>query len=130
MADVELLASIYSEQRPVATWIGWGLQRRASGGRNVRCIDALALLSGNVGIPGGGASFSSSRSRGLDKSLFAAPSGRRVRAACLGRDLAALADPPARFVYVSAANPVTQNPDSAATARALRRSRWGKSRIR
>jgi len=122
VADVGFLADLYSGHRPVATLVGWGLQRRSSGGRNLRCIDALGLLTGQVGVAGGGVSFTSTRRRGLDFSWRAPRTGRQIPAHALGTSLAALDDPPARFVYVAGANPVTQLPDSRATAAALRRA--------
>lgn len=123
---VELLAGLYGGPGPVATWVGWGLQRRASGGRNLRCIDALGLLTGQVGRRGGGVNFTSTRRRGLDLSGLAqhesaAPAGRGLDVARFGPGLAALDAPPARFLYVAAANPVTQLADSLATRAAMRR---------
>ncbi|MFB5166647.1 hypothetical protein V2P11_12775 [Parageobacillus toebii] len=50
------LAVIYGE-RPTATYLGLGMQRYANGGNTIRWIDALVAISGNVGIPGGGANF-------------------------------------------------------------------------
>jgi anaerobic selenocysteine-containing dehydrogenase len=50
------LAVIYGD-RPTATYLGLGVQRYANGGNTVRWIDALVAISGNVGIPGGGANF-------------------------------------------------------------------------
>jgi anaerobic selenocysteine-containing dehydrogenase len=121
--DLAWLAELYAARTPVATWIGWGLQRCGAGGAAVRCIDALALLSGNLGRPGGGANFSSRRSRGLDRTQLAPalPGGRSVAAARLGAELEGLDDPPARFVYVALGNPVTQFADSLAIQRALQR---------
>ena len=119
LADVEYLAGLYSRNRPVATWIGLGLQRRRWGGRNVRCIDALCALSGNLGLPGGGANFGPVRQRGLDGSLLAPATGRSIAAPTFGRDLAALSDPPVRFVYIHGANPVCQLADSQSVAAAL-----------
>jgi anaerobic selenocysteine-containing dehydrogenase len=118
---VDALAELYGGPGPVATWVGWGLQRRASGGRNLRCIDALGLLSGQVGRPGGGVNFTSTRRRGLDLAGLAAPRGRGIDVAHFGHRLAALDDPPPRFLYVAAANPVTQLPESRATREAMRR---------
>jgi len=119
VSDVEYLAGLYSDSRPVATWVGLGLQRRVSGGRNLRCIDALCALSGNVGVPGGGANFGPGRTRGLDRSILAKATGRRIKAPTFGRDLAALSDPPVRFVYIHGANPVCQLADSKSVAAAL-----------
>ena len=120
LEDVDFLADLYSQRGPVATWVGWGLQRRASGGRNLRCIDALCLLSGHVGRPGGGVNFTSTRRRGLDLSALAEPTGRTVDVAHLGPELAALDDPPVRFLYIAGANPVTQLSQSSTTRDALR----------
>lgn len=119
--EIDALAALYGGTRPVATWIGWGLQRCLSGGHSVRCIDALCLLTGQVGVPGGGASFTSRRSRGLDRAGFAPGPGRTVAASTLGRELEALDGPPVGFVYICGANPVTQHADSDATRRALER---------
>ena len=122
MEDVEFLAQLYSEERPVATWIGWGLQRRSGGGASVRAIDALGLLTGNVGIEGGGVNFTSWRRRGLAQNLLAQASGRTIATPSFARELGGLTDPPARFVYVCAANPVASWADSQATAHALRQA--------
>ena len=56
-ADVEKLQRWYRQDRPTATFVGAGLQRYRYGGENVRIINALALLSGNIGISGGGSYF-------------------------------------------------------------------------
>ena len=56
-ADVEKLWHWYGQERPVATFVGTGLQRYRFGGENTRFINALALLSGNIGIAGGGSYF-------------------------------------------------------------------------
>lgn len=119
--DVETLAGLYRGRHPVATWVGWGLQRRRAGGASLRCIDALGLLTRNVGVPGGGVNFTSWRRRGLDLSMLAPATGRTVAVPTLAQDLVSLRDPPARFTYVCAANPVASFADSRAIAAALRR---------
>jgi anaerobic selenocysteine-containing dehydrogenase len=50
------LAYIYGN-RPTMTYLGLGMQRYANGGNTIRLIDALVAISGNIGIPGGGANF-------------------------------------------------------------------------
>lgn len=52
--DIQRVYSWYTEDGPTATIIGTGLQRYKHGGENVRFINALALLSGNIGLSGGG----------------------------------------------------------------------------
>ncbi len=119
VADVEALADLYGSNAPVATWVGWGLQRHRFGGTSVRWIDALTLLSGNVGVAGGGVSFTSTRSRGLDTSALARPTGRSIRAASFGPDLETLDDPRVTVAFVASANPVTMLAASTRTANAL-----------
>ncbi len=115
--EVEALAQALLDQ-PCALLIGWGLQRRQRGGATVRALDALSALSGNLGIPGGGASYNFGRRSAFRKDL--APKrdthSKDLRLPLLGRDLAAS---PPRFFWISAANPVAMLPDSASVARGL-----------
>lgn len=119
--DVVDLAELYATRAPVSTWIGWGLQRRRLGGFAVRCIDALCLLTGHLGVPGGGASFTTWRRRGLTPPGPDLRSARTVRVASLAADLAALRAPSVRFLLSVAANPVTALADSRALRAALGR---------
>jgi anaerobic selenocysteine-containing dehydrogenase len=50
------LAEVYAD-RPVSSIIGLGMQRYENGGNTIRLLDALAAVSGNIGIPGGGANY-------------------------------------------------------------------------
>jgi anaerobic selenocysteine-containing dehydrogenase len=59
--DLRALADLYAAG-PSAILVGWGLQRRARGAATVRALDALAAVTGNLGIPGGGVSSSWSSS--------------------------------------------------------------------
>ncbi|RME27310.1 MAG: hypothetical protein D6806_04820, partial [Deltaproteobacteria bacterium] len=117
-SDVEYLAGLYATG-PVSTMIGWGLQRRAAGGNAVRWIDALCMLSGQVGSSGGGANYNPGRLRGLDTSFLAQPSGRTVDVANFAFQLSTLDEPRAEFVYIYGGNPVDQFADSQAVACAL-----------
>ena len=121
-ADVRALATLYGRHRPVSTWIGGGLQRWTDGAETVRIIDALCMVAGHVGVPGGGAHFESRRRRGL--AITPPRAGRTVRAALLGHDILYAHDPRIRFGWVQRANPVTQFPDSTLTERALRSLRF------
>ena len=57
VADFQRIYECYAQKEPVATLISAGLQRYRYGGENVRFINALAFLSGNIGRPGGGSYF-------------------------------------------------------------------------
>lgn len=115
-----LLETMYDGSEPTATLIGRGLQRYAAGGANVRFIDALAMLSGNVGRPDGGVYFTRpDQGQAAWKWANAKPGyGRSFPVARLAEAVEA-ADPPVEFVWVEGMNPVTQLPDSLATARTL-----------
>lgn len=49
------LAREYATTKPACLWPGWGPQRTGNGEQTVRSLCMLACLTGNVGIPGGGA---------------------------------------------------------------------------
>lgn len=115
----ERLAAWYRE-RPTASLLGWGLQRHLRGGETVRFINALAMASGQIGLPGGGAYFNVSSAR------FFTPRWGRLRHEPARRlllpDLAAeirRADPPVDMLWIDGTNVVNQVPDSRAMAAAL-----------
>ncbi len=115
------LASRIAQSGPTTIFVGWGMQRRSIGGAIVRAIDALAAVTGNLGVPGAGVSFYFKRRAAFDSSIFRTtrPAPRSVREPLLARDILAAADPPIRAVWISCANPVAMLPDSRATAAAL-----------
>jgi len=124
--DVEKLYDWYADTGNVATLIGWGLQRYRFGGQNVRFINALAMVSGNVGQPGGGAYYNISSARNFTSwgHLVDGYEAHAKRREFLISDLARemrRADPPVEFVWVDGMNVVNQVPDSLAVAEALRR---------
>ena len=118
--ELEQLASAYAE-RPSAILVGWGMQRRSNGSNVVRALDGLAAVSGNLGIAGGGISFSFKRRGAFDLSFVDnAPSApRSIPEPLLGPGILAASDPPIRMVWISAANPVAMLPDSNTVKRAL-----------
>ncbi|MCG3207566.1 MAG: Dimethyl sulfoxide reductase DmsA [Anaerolineae bacterium] len=57
---VEVFTRVMSEfaaADPATIWIGYGMQRHINGGNNVRAIDALVAMTGNMGKVGGGARY-------------------------------------------------------------------------
>jgi anaerobic selenocysteine-containing dehydrogenase len=118
-AEVEVLAQAL-RHGPTNIQVGWGMARRQFGGANVRAVDALAALSGNLGVAGGGVSYYYQRRAAFDSlglgGLEAAP--RSFSETCLGREILS-ADPPVRFAWVTAGNPVSMLPDSQSVRRAL-----------
>ncbi|MFO7710030.1 MAG: molybdopterin-dependent oxidoreductase [Desulfobacterales bacterium] len=121
-ADFEALFDLYARTRPVATFIGAGLQRYRFGGETVRFINALALLSGNIGVPGGGAYFHLHSFRNLDLGWTRGPGhkGRRgFPIATIGNSILAAREPSVRLIWVNGINVVNQAPNALETARAF-----------
>lgn len=114
------LAKAYVEG-PTCSMIGWGLQRRRHGAATIRTIDALAAVSGNLGVTGGGASFYFVRRDAFDFSFANQnPPPRTIPEPLLGSGILAANDPPIRMAYIWAANPVAMLPESETVAEALR----------
>ena len=116
------LAARLGRERPCAILVGWGMGRRKAGGAIVRALDALAAITGNLGVPGGGVSFYYKRRGAFDLSFIggekAAP--RTLCEPLFGQEILAAQDPPVRAVWITAGNPVAMLPDSATNAEALR----------
>ena len=121
MAD---LARTYAQHRPASIIIGYGVQRYRNGGQTVRCIDALAALSGQIGISGGGANYANrSIRRRLQPDVLASQS-RAVRQrtfplAQMGRFLREAQAPPVAALMIAKANPLVQMPDAASLGQAF-----------
>ncbi|MFO8031284.1 MAG: molybdopterin-dependent oxidoreductase [Desulfohalobiaceae bacterium] len=116
--EVYYLAAAYS-QHQVSTLIGWGVQRHPLGGENVRMIDALAWLSGNVGAAGAGVYYNIASARNFDLSWLPDHTSRYLNWPTLAQDLQEATAPPLSLAWINATNPANQVPDSKGMARAL-----------
>lgn len=108
------LARRLGQERPVSILLGYGLQRYTNGGNTVRAIDALAAVSGNVGLPGAGVHYAHQYHRHRFNSLLLSAEGVRPRTfshARLAEDILR-ADPPVRLAVVTRSNPLSQQPNS------------------
>ncbi len=56
-AELNQLTELYAGLSPSSIILGYGLQRYPNGGNNIRLIDALGALTGNIGISGGGVNY-------------------------------------------------------------------------
>jgi len=125
-ADVEMLYDWYADTGNVASIIGWGVQRHVFGGENVRFINALAMISGNIGVAGGGAYFnvSSGRNLGTWEHLVKGGELPESRRELLIQEIGAeikKADPPVDFIWVDGHNIVNQVPDCLSVVEAFRK---------
>ena len=125
--SIETLCSLAEDfaNGPTCSMIGWGMQRRKFGAASVRCIDALATVSGNVGIAGGGAGFYCARRSAYDDTFTGRiDPARTIPEPLLGQGILDACDPPIRMAYIWAANPVPMLPDSETVAKALRQTEF------
>ncbi|MBW2453174.1 MAG: molybdopterin-dependent oxidoreductase [Deltaproteobacteria bacterium] len=121
-AAIEQLAELYATRRPLATMVGLGTGYWGSSGQTVRLIDALATVTGNVGVSGGGAQGDTSGAVGFDLSVFReAPrvDQRHILLPRLGQEIAATQDPPLSVGWVAGANPVATAPDTRSVVEGL-----------
>ena len=120
-AELYAFAELYARTKPAAILVGWGMGRRRNGGRTVRAVDALAAISGNLGVPGGGSSFYFGRRRAFDTDFGVTPRPppRTFSEARLGFEILEAKDPEVRAVWITAGNPVSMLPQSDAVRRAL-----------
>ncbi|MCE7871518.1 molybdopterin-containing oxidoreductase catalytic subunit [bacterium CPR1] len=121
--QVESLARAYTDG-PSALLVGWGLTRRANGMASVRALDALAAISGNLGVAGGGISYYFRRRASFDIGFIPGRSARGLSEARLGHEILAAQDPPIRMIWVTAGNPVSMLPDSQVTREAFHKSEF------
>jgi len=120
--DMERVFSFYARSDPVATVIGYGVQRHRYGGENVRFINALALLSGHIGQSGGGSYFNISSLRNLSTAWAKGEDHIQRRTflfPTIGRDILDANDPPIKMIWVNGTNVVNQAPDSLKIAEAF-----------
>ena len=124
LKEVEELFEIYAADKPVATVVGSGLQRYRYGGENVRFINAVAMISGNIGISGGGSYFHMHSYRNLNLNWLQ-PNKKQPRRSfplgTIGKDILAASDPTVKMIWVNCINIVNQAPDSRLIIRAFER---------
>jgi anaerobic selenocysteine-containing dehydrogenase len=120
--EIISLALNIGKGSPVTFLPGYGLQRHSNGGQTIRCILALAIITGNIGKPGAGFNYANLQSYVFDKvkepeSYYPdqendKPFRRKVSMARLGNDLLTINDPAIRAAFVERGNPLLQSPDS------------------
>lgn len=106
--DLLELAAIYSDRKPTGTWFCLGPQYSDKGESNVRLMDALAAMSGNVGVKGGGCQFGINGVIAFDLSVadqFPANEARSITLPLIGSQLAETNNPPIKFAWTAAHNP-------------------------
>jgi anaerobic selenocysteine-containing dehydrogenase len=120
--QAEIILNLYADRYPTATIIGAGLQRYRYGGETVRFINALAMLSGNMGIKGGGSFFHLSSLRNFNLSwtqVERRDESRAFRMPLISQEIEQADNPPVRMIWVDGANMVNQAAGAGANAAAF-----------
>lgn len=115
--DIQTLSSLaytISHVKPVSILLGFGLQRYQGGGGTVRAIDALAAVTGNVGVSGAGVQYAHQYHRGRLNTVLLPPENYRSRIILHARLAEELdtAEPPIELAVVTRSNPLVQQPNS------------------
>ncbi len=124
---IETLAREYATAKPANIWIGYGMQRHTNGGQNVRAIDALAALTGNIGKSGGGAQYAQLETWGFnyhamtqDKPAGSGGSGdRAININNFPAEVLAASDPPIKMLWIACRNPISQDPEASVSRKAF-----------
>jgi len=108
------LALTYSQNKPSSIITGWGLHRYISGHIIFRFLDALAALTGNIGISGGGVSQGFEEFGFFDDSysLDSLNLGRTLPMPTIGQAILETEDPEIKMAFITSGNPVNLNPNS------------------
>lgn len=121
------IAREYATSKPASMWVGYGMQRHTNGGQNVRIIDALGVMTGNVGKSGGGVNYGQLETWGFNYGAmsYSAPKGSRGIVGVNGKegdrsininnfahDVMAQQDPPVKMLWLACRNPGGQDPDT------------------
>lgn len=106
------LALEYARTNPACIWVGFGLQRYTNGGQSLRAIDALCVLAGHIGEPGGGIQyghfetyrFSGPLSKGSHEE------DRKLNINQFPKEAMGV-DPPVKMLWIASRNPLQQDGD-------------------
>jgi anaerobic selenocysteine-containing dehydrogenase len=121
------LARRYGTTKPALLKFADGVQRHGNGGQTARALASLPAITGQIGVRGGGLSYSTSDyvrwdAEALGHASECPPTPRvvnmnRIGAALLGE----AADPPIQSLFVFCANPVASSPNASKIIQGMRR---------
>ncbi len=111
--EIVNMAECYTKNKPSTIFIGYGLQRYRNGGNNVRAIDALGAITGNIGSSGGGVNYYNKLIgkyvfSEVDKSDTYPSKGRTFIIGKFADFILQANDPPIKCLFITKANPMVQ----------------------
>lgn len=125
MEAVQFLAERMANDKPTFIWLGFGMQRNKHGGKNIRAINALAAITGNVGKKGSGVQFGQRATWKFTYNILNykpkdKESGiRSIDMNDFANDLKKQQDPPVKFLWITCRNLITQGSDTNQLKKAL-----------
>ena len=116
---IATLAAYFMNGKKTIVWIGFGFQRNVNGGQNIRAINALMAMTGNIGKMGAGVMYAQMESWEFSNRItkymnHGFTEENCVRSISLNKFAHALQeekDPPIKMLWISCRNLLTQNPD-------------------
>lgn len=115
LETVQHLADVFTTHKPTNVLHGLGTNYWKYGGENWRLIDALAAISGNIGLAGGGANYAVNGHAAYDFSFlreYRATQHRTFLLPNLSTSIKNFTNPPAKMGWIAAANPIGSAPSS------------------
>ena len=113
---IKELSLEYARAKPSSIITGWGLHRYVQGHLAFRMIDALAAVTGNIGISGGGVSQGFEEFEYFDFSSVEleerGKNQRQLPMPKIGEAIINTDNPHIKLIFLASGNPVNLNPDS------------------
>lgn len=117
-------ARMYGARRPAAIHMGRGAQRSLAAIEAARLIIALAAMTGNIGVAGGGVSCFTDSFGTFDLDLVGfnrATFRRAIPKPTIAQGILDVGDPPIKLAWIAGSNVVAQTPNPRKTVEALGR---------
>lgn len=113
------LAKLFMNGNHVLSWVGFGFQRNLNGGQNLRAIDALMAMTGNIGKRGTGVQYAQQCSWNFSREILhtyqegydETNAIRSIHMNDFANALQNIKDPPIKLLWISCRNLLAQNPD-------------------
>jgi anaerobic selenocysteine-containing dehydrogenase len=134
-STIKQLATEFATAKPACTWIGYGFQRHTNGGQSVRNVDALAAMTGNATVAGGGANYGHLSTWGFNyhAMVMKQPEGsigvegaggkmshRNINMNNFAQMVLDAKNPPIKMLWTACRNTMSQDPETPKVRKALK----------
>jgi len=109
------LALCYAKGNPSSIVAGWGIHRYVQGHLAFHMMSALAAITGNIGVSGGGVTQGFEEYEYFDFSVELDELGktqRKIPMPKIGEAILSTDNPPIKLIFIASGNPVNLNPNS------------------